>query len=413
MATGELDDDPDEPIEVGDDEVEEPDEFMGSPTEQRSDGEGVKRYINDVTIGSYGVVVENGPSYSTRRDESKAGMEALMKAVPNVVPLILDLYVKAQDWPLAQDMAERIQATLPPAIQDIIAREKAKAEGKPAPDMPPPGAPPGQPAAPQGPPPEVVQAEMAKLGPEVAKAKAGADTAMANARKAEIDLKIRELELQAELRAGTGGRPHRKFDLRPGRRGGADPRHGSTAGRDDGGRTCRSPDRTRIGARLRRTGTERTARRGRRSLTGRKANSREDMMDGTEVAAGDALPETTDMDATSTLTSSRRKAGPSVRRCASRVRTRRGWHRFSLERGSESFVIATRLRAEAETAAGYSFGAGGGKITMMVLIVGLTRRPRRANSSNRVRRGVLSCTRRSSKRGYVYSTIRITYFVGL
>ncbi|MDQ2079486.1 portal protein [Xanthobacteraceae bacterium Astr-EGSB] len=204
VATGELDADPDEPIEVGDEPVDEGDEFMGSPTERRADAEGVKRYINDVTIGSYGVVVENGPSYSTRRDEAKAGMEALMKAVPNVVPLILDLYVKAQDWPLAQDMVERIRATLPPAIQAIIAREKAKAEGKQAPDMPAPGAQPAQPAAPQGPPPEVVQAEMAKLGAEVAKAQAGAQTAEANARKAEIDLRIRELELQAELRAGTG-----------------------------------------------------------------------------------------------------------------------------------------------------------------------------------------------------------------
>jgi hypothetical protein len=113
-------------------------------------------YENDVTVGSYAIAFDTGPAYSTKREEAKDGMAQLIQSAPQVVPLILDLYVKAQDWPMASEIAERLQAVLPPPIQAQIALERARQAGQPVPPAAfgPPGMPPGmhQPGAPGAPP---------------------------------------------------------------------------------------------------------------------------------------------------------------------------------------------------------------------------------------------------------------------
>jgi hypothetical protein len=81
-------------------------------------------YENDITVGSYDVVATVGPSYSTRREESKEGMLAFTQANPAVAPLITDLVAKAQDWPMADDIAKRVRATLPPNILQMEELEK-------------------------------------------------------------------------------------------------------------------------------------------------------------------------------------------------------------------------------------------------------------------------------------------------
>src|SRR5262249_22548606 len=91
-------------------------EFMGEPTSLRTNADGEpRRFINDLTIGSYSVVLDHGPSFSTKREETLASMESFIKAAPQIAPVVLDLYARAQDWPLAQEIAARIEATLPPA----------------------------------------------------------------------------------------------------------------------------------------------------------------------------------------------------------------------------------------------------------------------------------------------------------
>lgn len=87
-------------------------------------GEFVNQVLNDVSVGSYDVVCEVGPSYSTRRQEAKEGMIELLKATPDIAPLIMDKVVKAQDWPMADDIAKRIRANLPPAILQAEDMEK-------------------------------------------------------------------------------------------------------------------------------------------------------------------------------------------------------------------------------------------------------------------------------------------------
>jgi hypothetical protein len=81
-------------------------------------------YEHDLTTGSYDVVATVGPSYTTRREEARDGMVEFVRAAPEAGALILDLLAKAQDWPMAEDIAKRVRATLPPAIRKIEELEK-------------------------------------------------------------------------------------------------------------------------------------------------------------------------------------------------------------------------------------------------------------------------------------------------
>jgi len=159
--------------------------------------------LNDVTVGAYGIVVETGPSYSTKREEARAGMMQFVQAFPAAGPLILDLLAKAQDWPFAGEIAKRAEMILPPPIQALLAREKAGYIGEIAPPnaMPPsagpaagavpPGAiPPG--AIPMGPPPPPPNPV------EFAKAQAEIVAAKSRERVAELSVQEKELEVAAK-----------------------------------------------------------------------------------------------------------------------------------------------------------------------------------------------------------------------
>lgn len=82
--------------------------------------------LNDVTVGAYDVVIEQGPSYTTKREEAKDGMATLIQAVPDTFGLIGDLYVQAQDWPMADKIADRLRMGLPPAIKKLEAEESGE-----------------------------------------------------------------------------------------------------------------------------------------------------------------------------------------------------------------------------------------------------------------------------------------------
>lgn len=125
--------------------------------------------LNDLTVGSYDVVFQQGPGYTTRREEAKEGMTTLVQAVPDIFPLVGDLFVKAQDWPMADQIAARLRAGVPPQV--LAAEEQAKS-GQPAP--------PPEPAPP---------------GPEDIQAKANAEKAVADADKAKTEAKMKDHEL--------------------------------------------------------------------------------------------------------------------------------------------------------------------------------------------------------------------------
>lgn len=81
-------------------------------------------FNHDITVGSYDVVAQMGPSYSTKREEAKEGMIAFVQAAPEAGQLILDKIAKAQDWPMSDDIAKRLRAMLPPKILQLEEMEK-------------------------------------------------------------------------------------------------------------------------------------------------------------------------------------------------------------------------------------------------------------------------------------------------
>ncbi len=162
---------------------------------------------NDVTIGSYQIAFDTGPSYSTRREEARDGMTQLIRAVPGIAPVILDLYAKAQDWPMASEIAERLQAVLPPPVRAMIETERAGAERRPSP-APPPARPPVPPGGWPGPPvPPITPVQVAAVEAELAEAQAAVQTARLEDETKAIERDIRALELRiAAARSGEDGR---------------------------------------------------------------------------------------------------------------------------------------------------------------------------------------------------------------
>jgi hypothetical protein len=72
----------------------------------------------DITEGRYSVTVVTGPSTATKRIEAAEDMRNLGNAAPELMSIFADLYVAAQDWPMADEIARRIRMTLPPGILD-------------------------------------------------------------------------------------------------------------------------------------------------------------------------------------------------------------------------------------------------------------------------------------------------------
>jgi multidrug resistance efflux pump len=102
-----------------------------------------------------------------------------VQAVPAAGGVVLDLIAKNMDWPGAQDIARRLQKTLPPGILDQDEMEEAGIE-------------PPQPSPEQQASMAQAQADMEKAKADTAKAQA--DMAMAQAKTAEAQAKLAEIE---------------------------------------------------------------------------------------------------------------------------------------------------------------------------------------------------------------------------
>jgi hypothetical protein len=95
--------------------------------------DGVEKVLHDMTSGSYDVVMEQGPSYATKREQAQDGMTAFIQAFPPAAPLIGDIYAKAMDWPHAEEIGERLEEALPPRSRPSCSRpDEARAGIRPA-----------------------------------------------------------------------------------------------------------------------------------------------------------------------------------------------------------------------------------------------------------------------------------------
>lgn len=84
----------------------------------------------DLSIGNYDVALSTGTSYSTRRVEAAQAMMEAVQVWPQLIQVAGDLVAKAQDWPGADDLSERLRRTIPPQYLN----EDEKAEVQPGQD---------------------------------------------------------------------------------------------------------------------------------------------------------------------------------------------------------------------------------------------------------------------------------------
>jgi hypothetical protein len=78
--------------------------------------------IFNPNVGRYDVEADIGPAYATRRQEAFNAITQILGQAPQLVNLIGDLLFKAADFPMADDIAERMERMVPP---------QAKGEGVP------------------------------------------------------------------------------------------------------------------------------------------------------------------------------------------------------------------------------------------------------------------------------------------
>lgn len=70
----------------------------------------------DITSGKYDVSLETGPSFTTQRQEAQDAMINAIQVAPQLMAVAGDLIVKAQDWPGAYEISERLKRAMPPEI---------------------------------------------------------------------------------------------------------------------------------------------------------------------------------------------------------------------------------------------------------------------------------------------------------
>lgn len=81
---------------------------------------GVERIFNPM-IGSYEVVSDVGPDWATQRQEAFNAIVQIITQAPQLIDRIGDLLFKVADFPLADEIAERLKPGLPPQAQAAIA----------------------------------------------------------------------------------------------------------------------------------------------------------------------------------------------------------------------------------------------------------------------------------------------------
>jgi hypothetical protein len=90
-------------------------------------GKSLERMFNPM-FGMYGAVIDTGPSFATQRQEAFGAMTELAGRSPALMQVAGDIIMRAADFPMAEELAERLKKTLPPELRDP---EDADGDGQP------------------------------------------------------------------------------------------------------------------------------------------------------------------------------------------------------------------------------------------------------------------------------------------
>lgn len=80
--------------------------------------EGKIERIYNLGVGTYDVTVTVGPSYGSKRAEAFQALTELSSRNPQLMQVAGDLIMKAADFPMADQLAERLEKTLPEGMKD-------------------------------------------------------------------------------------------------------------------------------------------------------------------------------------------------------------------------------------------------------------------------------------------------------
>lgn len=92
------------------------------PYAEQATEDAIERIFNP-NVGVYDVVIDTGPSYQTQRQEAFTSMSEMMTGNPQLMQVAGDLMFKAADFPMADEIAERLAKALPPTLKDEAANE--------------------------------------------------------------------------------------------------------------------------------------------------------------------------------------------------------------------------------------------------------------------------------------------------
>jgi len=88
----------------------------------------------NLAIGKYDVTITTGASYTTRRVEAAEAMMEAVQVFPQMMEVAGDLVAKAQDWPGAEELAERLRKTIPPQLLSAKEQAELAEDGQPVMD---------------------------------------------------------------------------------------------------------------------------------------------------------------------------------------------------------------------------------------------------------------------------------------
>jgi hypothetical protein len=86
-----------------------------TPTPQQQMATSVIRIFNP-TVGRYEVQADVGPAYATKRQQAFDALLQITTTAPQLLNVAGDLLMKAADFPMADELAERLQRLVPPNV---------------------------------------------------------------------------------------------------------------------------------------------------------------------------------------------------------------------------------------------------------------------------------------------------------
>lgn len=115
---------------IGEDGTESHVQVDPAAREAHIKAEGDVAAIFNPCVGKYEVVSDVGPDYATQRQEAFNAIVQILTQAPQLISQIGDLLFKVADFPLADQIAERLKPGLPPEAQQAVTALQEQLQGK-------------------------------------------------------------------------------------------------------------------------------------------------------------------------------------------------------------------------------------------------------------------------------------------